>query len=258
MPDAAQERGCGMEQEAKREGLAPYVAFKTFLTALDTLTQGLPNKIDRSVWPSFSGGVQSQMLSAFRFLKLIGTGGNVQPELRALVEDRDQREANMRALLEARYPTMLALARDHASPMQFENAMREIAGEGTLRKAVAFFLPAAAYAGLTIPNTWHTRRKRGAGAAPRGKKTERQDGTKATAASRQKRAEPRHEPGMAKTVRLRSGGTVTLSVSVDLMNLDLADREWLFELIDKLGTYEKDAAPTDGPTRPNEVAAGDN
>jgi hypothetical protein len=40
------------------------------------------------VWPSFAGGVQSQTLGAFKFLKLIDEEGIVQPILTRLVNAR--------------------------------------------------------------------------------------------------------------------------------------------------------------------------
>ena len=42
---------------------------------------------------------------------------------------------------------------------------------------------------------------------------------------------------MAKTVHLKSGGTVTLTAAVDLFSLTAADREFVFELIDKVQSY---------------------
>jgi hypothetical protein len=39
-------------------------------------------------------------------------------------------------------------------------------------------------------------------------------------------------------VQLRSGGQVALSVSVNVMELSVEDRDFIFHLIDKLRTYE--------------------
>jgi hypothetical protein len=36
---------------------------------------------------------------------------------------------------------------------------------------------------------------------------------------------------------LKSGGTVTLTAAVDLFSLNTADREFVFELIDKVQSY---------------------
>lgn len=39
-----------------------YAPFKTFLSAIQALEHGVPDTIDRTVWPSFSGVMQSQLL----------------------------------------------------------------------------------------------------------------------------------------------------------------------------------------------------
>jgi hypothetical protein len=46
-------------------------------------------------------------------------------------------------------------------------------------------------------------------------------------------------PGTAKSVTLKSGGVLTLSATLDLFALNAEDRKFVFELIDKLDTYEK-------------------
>jgi len=241
-----------MEQEARRS-FAPYVAFKTFLTALDVLAQGLPNRLDRSVWPSFSGGTQSQMLSAFRFLGLIDEQGNVQSTLRALVDEKERRPVNLGAILETRYPKIATLARENASPKQFEDAMGELSGRGTLRKAIAFFVPAAKYAGVPIPKSWQTRKKRGTGTASH-RKTVRQKQEAKSSGAKQRLPKTLHQDGTTKTVKLGSGGTVSLSIAVDLMAMSVEDRNWVFDLIDKFAAYKYKP----GPNRSDEVTVGDN
>ena len=75
---------------------APYIPFKTFLTAVEALEQGLPDDIDRSVWPTFSYNIQTQTVSAFKFLQLIDDEGHVQDGLRTLVAQKDDRKALVR------------------------------------------------------------------------------------------------------------------------------------------------------------------
>jgi hypothetical protein len=241
-----------MEQEARRN-FAPYVAFKTFLTALEVLAQGLPNQLDRSVWPTLSGGIQSQMLSAFRFLRLIDEKGTVQPILRALVEEQERRPANLATILEAQYPKIVALARENASPKQFEDAMGELSGQGTLKKAITFFVPAAKYAGIPIPKSWQMRKKRGTGNTSR-RRSAREKQESKSGDLKQRSPRTMHQEGATKIVALNSGGTVTLSIAVDLISLSVEDRKWLFELIDKLAAYGHNY----DPNRPDEGAVGNN
>ena len=51
------------------------------------------------------------------------------------------------------------------------------------------------------------------------------------------------EAGSIKTVLLRSGGQITVTVSVDLMQLSREDRTFVFKLIDELGEYEDASTP---------------
>jgi hypothetical protein len=56
-----------MEPEQRKQ-TAPYLPFKTFISALDQLAaHGMPNHIDRTVFTSFSGMAAGQVLSALGF-----------------------------------------------------------------------------------------------------------------------------------------------------------------------------------------------
>jgi hypothetical protein len=55
------------------------------------------------------------------------------------------------------------------------------------------------------------------------------------------------QSGEAKTVELRSGGTLTLSASVKFFDMASEDRTFVFDLIDKLRDYEqKQQKPAQG------------
>jgi hypothetical protein len=49
-------------------------------------------------------------------------------------------------------------------------------------------------------------------------------------------------PGSSRSVTLKSGGSLTLHVSADLLSLAGEDRKFVFDLIDKLEEYEKETA----------------
>ena len=52
--------------------IPPYVSFKTFQTFLEFLSQGMPYRIDRSVWVNrFSGSNGTQLMTAIKFFQLI-------------------------------------------------------------------------------------------------------------------------------------------------------------------------------------------
>jgi len=204
---------------------APYVPFRTFLTVLESFETALPNRVDRSVWPSLSGAIQGQLLAAFRFLGLVDEEGAPTPLLRELAPaGPEARKRSLRRALEKSYPELVALDLARASPRQVEEAVRRYGYTGaTLRKAVSFFLQAAAYADLPLSVLLR-------------KKTRR---------AGLRRAAPRHSPvrsasaAESRTVRLRSGGALTLSTDVKFLELSREDREFVFGLLDQMAAYEQ-------------------
>jgi len=206
---------------------APYVPFRTFLTALEGFQTGLPNRIDRSLWPSLSGAIQGQLLAAFRFLALVDEEGVPTPLLRELAAaGPEARKRLLRRALEKSYPDLIALDLTRTSPRQLEEALRRYGYTGaTLRKAVSFFLQGAACADLPLSVLLR-------------KKTRR---------AGLRRAAPRHSPAKSaaasaaesRTVRLRSGGALTLSTDVKFLELSREDREFVFSLLDQMAAYEQ-------------------
>ena len=56
--------------------IPPYVSFKTFQTFLEFLSEGMPNRIDRSVWLNkFSGSNGTQIMTAIKFFEVIDING---------------------------------------------------------------------------------------------------------------------------------------------------------------------------------------
>ena len=205
--------------------VVPYVPFKTFLTALDALEAAIPNQLDRSVWPSYSGAIQGQLLGAFRFLGLMDEGNCPTPALAELISKRGARRELLRGLIESHYRSLVALDLMRTSPRQLDDAMRQYGLSGaTHKKAISFFLQAAQFAGMPLSVLLKAKTR--------------------TAAFGHKRAVTApvavETPGAAlsKTVRLRSGGTLTVSASLDLFSLAGEDRKLVFDLIDRLQEYE--------------------
>ena len=88
-----------------------------------------------------------------------------------------------------------------------------------------------------------------------------QDKTRATSATRKRRNKNKEvgpdpdalvgigadagkaQRGSIKTLQLKSGGTLSLAISVDVFSMNSEDREFVFGLIDKLQLYEKASTP---------------
>lgn len=206
--------------------VVPYVPFKTFLAALDKLERGMPNQLDRSVWPSYSGAIQGQLLGAFRFLGLMDENQCPTAAARTLAAAPEARRPALRALLEKKYQPLIELDLTRTSPKQLDEAMRAYGLSGaTHKKALSFFLQAAQYAGLPLSVLLKAKtRTAGSGGHRR-------------PAPPPPAAEPAAAPPLTKTVRLRTGGAVTLTASIDLFALGAEDRAFVFDLIDRLQQY---------------------
>jgi hypothetical protein len=230
----------GMADEAKRS--AVYVPWVTFKGALDQLAQGMPSRIDRSVFPGIAWNVQSQLFAGMKFLGLLKGEDEPTPVLDDLVKgSEDERKAKLRSVVQERYAELIAIDLTKATRAHFEEVMGElyaVTGD-TRQKAVRFFLNAAEYVG--IPLSAFIAPKKGTNGKPK-------------RANGKPRATARRTPvfpvppapdtplgpevrGTAKSIQLQSGGTLTLSATLDLFALNAADRKFVFELIDKLDGY---------------------
>ncbi len=225
-----------------------YVPFKTFLTALDTLRQGIPDPLDRSVFRGQSGSTQSMLISSLKALGCVDDADHPQPVLARLV-DGGQRKSALEEVLRDKYQGVLGLGLT-ATQQQFDNAFREYGVSGdTHKKAKSFFLQAAHMVGLklspyvggarvaggenTSPPRAPRRRKRTSGPASPGSPDQGSRPSVGIAAG-----------GSTKSVALKGGaGTVTLTVSINPYELDDADQNFVFGLIKSLKEYEKANTP---------------
>ena len=68
-----------MAEEAKLQ--IPYVPYNTFNNSLVALAATLPPRLDKSMWPSYSGAVQGQLWSAYKFFELVNADGTPTEKL---------------------------------------------------------------------------------------------------------------------------------------------------------------------------------
>ena len=217
----------------------PYVPWRTFSAAIERLEQGVPNQIDRSVWPSYSGATQGQLVAAFKFLGLVDDKGIPTPTLHELTKkDRPSQKIALGNVIQNAYPQVIKLGLQKASPKQLNDAFRHFGLTGeTHRKAVSFFLHAARHAELPL-SPLLKRKTREAGSHRR-----RNDsaGPKRTPVPL---ALPPEESLTAetKTVDLRSGGSLTMILSLKLTGMGREDRKFVFDLLDRMRAYEQAAS----------------
>jgi hypothetical protein len=216
----------------------PYVPYKTFKSAIEQLEQhGLPNRIDRTLWPSFSGVIQSQLLSAFRFFGLIASDGTPSTQLDQLVHEKINKKAILRHLLKTYYPSLLAIDLPKATSGQFMEAMRkfELSPE-TTKKASSFFLQAAKDAEL--PLSKHILDKIRTVARGKRKASSRIAGDAGLTGPQI--LHPATTSGPIRKVTLDNGVVLSISTTTDMFSMTKRDRAFVLELLDRLDKEEDD------------------
>lgn len=216
----------------------PYLPYKTLISSLENLAQGIPPKLDRSIWKNQPGTVQSQILSAYKFLGLMNESTEPTDILRVLVEHRSSPTPVMKKIIDDKYKAILD--RHPLNTMtttmlgnEFEAAF-QVDGE-TKKKGIRFLLQAAKANGFVLSKFLL-------------------DQTRATGPRKKRNGKRENDPdteelvedeaitvlGTQKTIGLQSGGQLSISLSVDLFALSKIDREFVFGLIDTLQKYEAD------------------
>jgi Family of unknown function (DUF5343) len=137
---------------------APYFPWPALLTLVQRMaTEGPPTRIDKSYLEKQSGGMQTAILSGLRWLGLIGDDGRLTDTFIHLAEaDEAERKEAIADLLRSRYVPIIELGAQNTTQLELEDAFKtEFGAQGeTRRKAVAFYLKAAAYAGIPVSRNW--------------------------------------------------------------------------------------------------------
>jgi hypothetical protein len=225
--------------DEKQTTSAVYVSWGTFKNAIDTLEQGIPNLIDRSAFSGLSWAVQSQLISAMKFLGLIEDNGKPTQHLIELaVQDEEKRKAKLRFILKERYQALFALGLDKATTNQLIDELANsysVTGD-TRDKALRFFVSAAQYSG--VPMSRFVLPQENGQSTKKRRYTRRSKAVADVDDDVDATPLPQPTTGTSRTVELKSGGTLTVMASMDVFNLTPDDRNFVFALIDKLNEYE--------------------
>ena len=233
-------------EASKSSTPAAYLSFKTFLGAIEALEHGIPKQIDRTIWRSQSGVIQSQIMMALRFVGFVDENDAPTPALHRFVENKERRPEMMASLLRHSYRDIIDRDLTKMSPKMLSDAMEQYNVSGdTKRSAVRFFLRAAQFADLPMHpllsgqmrNSPGNRKKR----APANKRSvDSYSQFVVTPNSTESGVTARN----TRSIQLSSGGTVTLSLSYDPFALSAEDRQFVFELVDKLKAYAEAHPPS--------------
>ena len=141
------------QMEKVKNKIPPYVSFKTFQTFLEFLSEGMPNRIDRSVWLNkFSGSNGTQIMTAIKFFNLIDKDGAPNDDFKNLVSrDLDLQKKIFRKLLYKYYSPIFNLDLTSATKAQLRESFRSFGTkEGVIVKCESFFIQAAKYSNIML------------------------------------------------------------------------------------------------------------
>lgn len=245
------------DQDDDKQGpdTPPYFSGTTFYNFVEAHRRTQPTRFDRSIMQNVAGGDQARILKALRFFDLSKDDGMPTKNFEVLRDlEGEELQAAWGTLLRDAYPFLFSadFNLEKATQGQIEERFRQQGIKGdTVRKAVTFFISMARFAGLKLSPYFKATRQRGP-RGPRITRPVRGRPVKATARAEQAQSAaadagpPPNGPAArsAKTVTFRSGGTATLTVSVDVVNLSPADRKALFAWIDAMSEYESEAPAT--------------
>ncbi len=141
-----------MQRKLGKVGL-PYVSYRTFRNFLELLNEGMPARIDRSVWgPRYSGTSGQQLMTALKNLDLIDDVGVPLRALEELVASVGSERRNyLKIILKDKYKPIFEIDLPRATRSQFSEAFRSFGiNEGVLSKCQLFFIQACQDAGIEL------------------------------------------------------------------------------------------------------------
>ena len=221
----------------------PYVSFNTFKTLLDWLkVEGVPLRLDRSFWhDKFSGSTGSQLMASLRFLGLLD-GNNPLPELENLIQaEFDKKSLVLKALIQNSYTFIHFEELHRATPSMLISWFKTYPIDGhTLRKAISFFISASIESELPISNSikkMSKYRSKSKGLET-GHKTSQINLPSNSLSPDINSVNTTKSAINQSTVNLKSGGSLNLSIDVNLFDLSETDRKFVLSVIDAVKNYE--------------------
>jgi hypothetical protein len=213
-----------------------YLPFKTFLSALDRLAQGMPHEVKKECFPTYSGVMQGQIIGALKFFELIDENGIPQgTALERLAQQKTvgRRRTNLLPLLKSSYSDIIKLDPARLTPSKLDAIFENYGISGdTKRRAKTFFIHAAQFTGLEL-SPLLTRRTR-ASAGKRKKQVQHSE-TQLSNLDRDRNGKNGED---AVTIQLSGGVTLTVSLAGTLTRLSKQDREFAFGLIDSVNEHK--------------------
>ena len=219
------------------DNFAPYAAPNNLTDVIRRFRdRGLPDPLNTAVLESV--GIPPSMtaftLRALVFLGLMDESGNITTAFNQLRKATvDEYPPALAEIVRMAYVHVFTVANPAADDeVKISDAFRIYEPASQRQKMVRLFMGLCAEAGIVAQGSVKKRMSNSTQVRPRPPKG-------APISTPPVNSEPVKAPGYAKTVTLRHDvGTVTLSVSVNPIELTGDDRQWFFEIVDRLNEYE--------------------
>jgi hypothetical protein len=149
-------RGKALVTGRNKKRSPPYVSYRSFLTLLEELRQGVPSRIDRSYWgDKFSGSTGTQLMSALRFLNLIDSNGVPTGQLKELVGSKGAVKSDcLKKISQESFSFLVSnsFESEKATYAQLEEVFNDIyqVDRDVSRKCIKFFTELATDAGIPL------------------------------------------------------------------------------------------------------------
>ena len=183
------------------QALPPYVSWSAFIRTLDGFGDLLPDTRKSESMAGLSLSLASPMLQAFRFLRLVASNGKATPDLRFLASHPESRAAVLTKVFRQAYPEPFTQS---AGPVS--------------EKALGDLMARTGLLAIKMNTAQHPR--------PAGAQLESGSSTGLPISAMK-----------SLSLELTSGGTIEIGIDIDLLRLGKADREFVFDLIDKVRPY---------------------
>lgn len=230
--------------------IRPYAAVGNVLDVLDRYrNRNLPEVLDLAAMRTAGvpEGMVGRTLAALRFLGLLTEANEPTAEWRALTDvSPDVFPQLLAGLVRAAYADVFALVDPSTDGQErIRSAFQQFQPKSQIDRMVSLFLALCNEAGIPTKDA-PKRRPTKAQQLDDAKKPPRSvivvgKPAKATAVAHPATVLIRPGPaasGESKTISLRGGGQLTLHVTTTFFALPKDDREFVFELLDKLSSYE--------------------
>lgn len=219
----------------------PYVSYLSFVGFIDWLgtLPRVPDQLDRSLWGGkYSGATGSQLMGALRFLGLID-GNRPTGELRTLVAATgSERSALLLEQLRRAYGPDVVDGVTGMTPQMLTKAIKDLgATESTVRKAESYLINALKAGGIEVPTPIAKKARNRPSGGKRRTPTKKSEAP--PPASREVSASAdRPETPSTRSLSLRCGATVGLTLDRDMMQLPIDDLQWVLKIVQLFDSYQ--------------------